>query len=80
MDEDDGDMKSGRPVDYAPVNGTQSRQKGCSIDIKTRISPDLDKKVNTGFRGKWLNAENKGKSEAEIMALWNEKHPEDPID
>jgi nucleoid DNA-binding protein len=74
-------LKAGRIV-HLP-NGTHFEpvgKKDGSIDIKTRISPELDKKVNAGFRGKWLNAENKGKSEAEIMALWNEKHPEDPID
>ena len=26
-----------------------------------------------------MNAENIGKSEAEMVAIWNEAHPEDPI-
>jgi hypothetical protein len=31
------------------------------------VSPELDKKINAGFRGKRLNAENKGKTEADIL-------------
>lgn len=63
-------------------NGTHLEpigKKDGTVDINMRISPELDKRVNAGFRGKWLNAENIGKSEAEMVALWNEAHPEDPI-
>jgi hypothetical protein len=45
-----------------------------------QVSPAVDKAVNAGFRGKWMNYENKGKSEAEIIALWNKKHPDDPVE
>jgi hypothetical protein len=31
------------------------------------------------FRGKWLNPGNINKTEAEIIALWNEEHPDDQI-
>ena len=54
-------------------------KKDGSIDIGVHVNPDLDKKVNDGFRGKWVNGENIGKSEAELIALWNSKHPNDPI-
>ena len=37
-------------------------------------------RVNAGFRGKWINGENIGKSEAEIIALWNKAHPDDPVE
>ena len=30
--------------------------------------------------GRWRNAANIGVSEAEIVALWNETYPEDPIE
>ena len=50
------------------------------MDIQVRVNPVIDRNVNANFRGKWRNAENIGKSEAEIIALWNEAYPEDPID
>jgi len=45
-----------------------------------RADPEIDKTVNTKFRGKWRNAANLGVSEAETVALWNTAHPEDPIE
>jgi len=63
-------------------NGTHfkpSGHKDGSIDVNVRVNPRVVKNLNTGFRGQWRNAENIGKTEAEIMALWNAAHPEDPI-
>jgi hypothetical protein len=63
-------------------NGTHFSPKGTKdgeINLNVRVSPELDKKVNAGFRGKWINAANIGKSEAEIIALWNADHPDDLI-
>ena len=74
-------LKAGRIV-YLP-NGTHYEpigKKDGSIDLGVRVSPDVDKKVNSGFRGKWINAENKGKSQEEIFALWNAAHPDDVIE
>jgi hypothetical protein len=74
-------LKSGRIVQlpnkthYEPIG-----KKDGSIDISVRVSPELDKKVNSGFRGTWLNAENKGKTEAEMIEIWNAAHPNDPVD
>ncbi len=73
-------LKAGRIV-HLP-NGTHFEpvgKKDGSIDIKVRVNPALDKEVNAGFRGKWVNHENVGKSEAELIALWNKDHPDDPI-
>jgi hypothetical protein len=50
------------------------------VNINVRVNPEVDKRVNSGFRGKWKNDENIGKDEAAILALWNAKHPEDPIE
>jgi hypothetical protein len=74
-------LKAGRIVQLP--NGTHYEpvgKKDGSVDIAVRVSPEVDKKVNTDFRGKWLNADNKGKSEAEIIARWNGNHPDDPIE
>lgn len=73
-------LKAGRIV-HLP-NGTHFEpigKKDGSIDIGVRVNPELDKKVNAGFRGKWLNAENKDKTEAEMVAIWNAAHPDDLI-
>lgn len=73
-------LKAGRIV-HLP-NGTHFEpigKKDGSVDIGVRVNPELDKQVNAGFRGTWVNSANVGKTEAEIVALWNEEHPEDPI-
>jgi len=74
-------LKAGRVVRLP--NGTHYRpvgKKDGSVNIQVRVNPEIDKSVNVGFRGKWRNAENIGKSEPEIIALWNEAYPEDPIE
>jgi hypothetical protein len=73
-------LKAGRIVQLP--NGTHFRpigKKDGSIEISVRVNPDIVKNVNNGFLGKWQNAENIGKSEEEIIALWNAAHPDDPI-
>lgn len=76
-------LKAGRIVQMP--NGTHFKPTGKkegTIEVDVRVNPDVVKKVNAGFRGKWRNGNNIGKSEAEIVALWNEAHPDDliPID
>ncbi len=74
-------LKAGRIV-HLP-NGTHYEpigKKDGSIDLSVRVNPDVDKRVNSEFRGKWLNSANIGKSQDEIIALWNEKHPDDPVE
>jgi len=73
-------LKAGRIVQFP--NGTHYRPVGKRdgrVTIEVRVNPDLEKRLNAGFRGKWHNAENIGKSEAEIIALWNAAHPDDPV-
>jgi len=74
-------LKAGRIVQLP--NGTHFEpigKKDGSIDIGVRINPDLDKRVNTGFRGNWVNPANIGKTEEDIIILWNEEHPDDLIE
>jgi hypothetical protein len=73
-------LKAGRIVQLP--NGTHFEpigKKDGSVDIGVRVSPELDKKVNAEFRGKWANSQNIGKAEADIIAQWNEAHPDDLI-
>lgn len=73
-------LKAGRIVQLP--NGTHFRpigKKDGSIEISVRVNPDLVKNVNVDFLGKWQNADNIGKTEEQIIALWNAAHPDDPI-
>ena len=72
-------LQSGRIVQLP--NGTHympTAKSDGTVDIDVRVNPELVRNVNADFHGKWKNAENIGKSEADILALWNQTHPEDP--
>ena len=63
-------------------NGTRFEpigKKDGSIHILVTVSPELDRIVNSSFRGKWVNAENIGKTEEEMIEYWNGKHPDTPF-
>ena len=74
-------LKAGRIVKLP--NGTSFRptgKKDGSIHINLRLNPRITKAVNSDFRGKWINATHINKSEEEMLVLWNELHPDDPIE
>jgi hypothetical protein len=54
-------------------------KKDGTVDIKVSVGKEMLERVNRDFVGQWHNAQNFNKNEAEIVALWNEAHPEDPI-
>jgi hypothetical protein len=73
-------LKAGRIVRLP--NGTRFEpigKKDGSVEINVRVSAELAKKINSGFRGKWLNSDNVGKTEAELVAIWNLEHPNNQI-
>ena len=74
-------LKAGRIVQMP--NGTHYRPIGKqdgTIKIKVRVNPFVIRDVNDNYRGEWRNAENIGKSTDELVALWNEAHPDDPVE
>ena len=74
-------LKAGRKVKFP--NGTTYRpvgKKDGSISIKTRFSGRMSRSINTGQNAKWVNAENIGKTEEEMIVIWNELHPDDLIE
>jgi hypothetical protein len=74
-------LKSGRIVQFP--NGTHFRPTGHrdgSVRVNVRVNPNLVKRIAANFRGKWRNAQNIGKSDAEIFAIWNQDHPNDPVE
>jgi hypothetical protein len=73
-------LKAGRIVQLP--NGTNYRpigKKDGTVRVTTRFNPRITQQINVGFRGKWLNADNIGKSEGDVIAQWNATHPDDPI-
>jgi hypothetical protein len=74
-------LKTGRIVQLP--NGTHYRPIGKqdgTIKIKVRVNPFVIRDVNDNYRGEWRNAENIGASTDELIALWNEAHPDDPVE
>ena len=64
-------------------NGTHYRPIGKRDgSVKLLVRPNLRviRRVNDEFRGDWINADSIDKSEDEIFALWNEAHPDDPVE
>ena len=50
-------------------------------DVAHRLNRELKRALNDGsFAGKIRNRRNIGKTQAEIIALWNSEHPDDPVE
>ena len=74
-------LKTGRTVKLP--NGTTFRpvgKKDGSLSIKTRFSTRMSKAISIGQSARWINADNIGKTEDEMIVIWNELHPDDPIE
>ncbi len=51
-----------------------------TFDVQHRLNWGLRRELNRGdFRGTILNRRNIGKTPDELVALWNEEHPDDPV-
>jgi len=73
-------LRAGRIVQLP--NGTHFRpigKKDGEVEVTVRVNPEVVKRVNSHFRGVWINSANIGKTEAEMIDLWNTLHPTDPI-
>jgi hypothetical protein len=50
------------------------------LDAAHRLDRRLKRELNNGsFSGKVRNKKNIGKTSAEIIAMWNTEHPDDPV-
>jgi hypothetical protein len=50
------------------------------LDVAHRLDKHLKRELNNGsFSGKIRNKRNIGKSAAEVIAMWNAEHPDDPV-
>jgi hypothetical protein len=63
----------GRFVPKIALDGT--------ISFRVRLDSELQKRINdTGkYLGEIVNRDNIGKSPDDLVVLWNEAHPEDPV-
>jgi hypothetical protein len=51
-----------------------------SLDVHYRLDKGLKRRLNRiGFEGRVLNRQNVGKTADELVALWNDQHPDDPV-
>lgn len=74
-------LKSGRIVKLP--NGMTLRptmKRDGHIEITVHVNLAMTRRVNAGFRGKVINSDKIGKSDAEFVELWNEDHPDNPIE
>ena len=74
-------LKSGKAVKLP--NGITFRpvgKKDGSLSIKLRFSTRMSNSINIGQNAEWINAENIGKTEAELIVIWSELHPDDPVE
>jgi hypothetical protein len=55
-------------------------KKDGSIVIKASLGKSMLGRINVAKRAKWINADNIGKTEDEMVILWNELYPDDPIE
>jgi len=61
---------------YLPTIGLDG-----TLDISHRLDPAIKNALNTpgAFIGEIVNRDNLGKTPDELVALWNQEHPDDPV-
>jgi hypothetical protein len=73
-------LRNGRIVQLP--NGTHYQpygKKDGSIKVRIHLNKRLKGQI-AAHRARWENGSNIGKSEEEMIALWNEAYPDDPIE
>lgn len=77
-----GLLLDGRPVHTGIAIYTPSIDLDGSLEVKVRVDKRILRALNAkgAFRGNIHNAENTGKTGDDLVALWNEEHPEDLIE
>ncbi len=76
-----GLLREGRPVHTGVAIFTPSINLEGKIDVNVRVDKRILSALNSNgaFTGRLIHSENVGKTSDELVALWNEEHPEDPI-
>ena len=76
-----GLLLEGRPVHTGTAIYTPYINLAGELEIKVRVDKRICSALNSrgAFRGHIINAENIGKLSNDLVALWNEAHPEDVV-
>lgn len=77
-----GLLAEGRAVNTGTVTYIPSVDLEGNINVRARVDKRILRALNSegGFRGRFTNAENVGKGQEELVAMWNEAHPDDPVE
>jgi len=77
-----GLLLEGRAVHTGSSIYTPSIDLDGDLEVKIRVDARILRELNGkgAFRGRITNPENIGKSAADLVALWNTDHPEDPVE
>ena len=76
-----GLLLDGRPVHTGIAIYTPSIDLDGDLEVKVKVDKRVLRALNAAgaFRGHLINAENIGKTSDDLVAMWNEAHPEDPV-
>jgi hypothetical protein len=76
-----GLLLDGVPVHTGTAIYTPSIDLEGNFDVKVRLDARILRDLNGkgAFRGSVINAENIGKTSEELIAKWNEEHPDKPV-
>jgi hypothetical protein len=77
-----GLLLDGRPVHTGVAIYTPSIDLDGDVEVKVKVDKRILRTLNApgAFRGRLINAENVGKSGDDLVAMWNEAHPDDPVE
>jgi len=77
-----GLLLEGRAVHTGISIYTPSIDLDGDLEVKIRVDARILRELNAkgAFRGRTTNADNIGKAAADLVALWNADHPDDPVE
>jgi hypothetical protein len=77
-----GLLLEGRPVHTGIAIFTPSIDLDGDIEVKVKIDKRILAALNSpgAFTGKLINSEHVGKTGSDLVALWNEEHPDDLVE
>jgi hypothetical protein len=76
-----GLLLDGRPVHTGIAIYTPSIDLDGNLQVNVRVDKRIISGLNSpgAFRGHLTNADSIGKTSADLVAMWNEEHPDDPV-
>jgi hypothetical protein len=77
-----GLLLDGRPVHTGVAIYTPNIDLDGTFEVKVRVDKRVLRALNAegAFRGTLANTEHIGKRAADLVALWNDEHPDDPVE